>query len=126
MGIISALIQFLVGIVLWLATAVLSAFSWTIPTALKESITWYFLQLNYFRGVFPIETLLQCIGTMFLVWGFMYAVKIFFHFVVPLLPFIGRFIHLPQHNPHGNVASSAIHLRENFRNVMRGPDRIHR
>lgn len=126
MGIISALFFFIIGGVLAVTAWVFSGISYLIPNDIIEAISWFFLQLNYFRGIFPVETLLRVIGTMFLVWGYLYALKLFMQFILPLVPWIGRHISFPEHNTHGNVASKAVHMRENFRNVMRGPDRIHR
>lgn len=124
MGIITALFQFIIGAILAVTAYVFSAFAWAIPDTVKDSITWYFLQLNYFRGVFPVETLLQVIGTMFLIWGYVYALKLFLHFILPLVPWIGRYVSFPEHNPHGNSASQAIHERLRFRKMMKGKDRI--
>lgn len=126
MGIITALFQFIVGSILYIASVIFSAFQWAVPDAMQNAITWYFLQLNYFRGIFPVETLLACIGTMFLVWGFLYAVKIFTHTILPLIPWLGKFVHFPDHNPHGAASSQAIHEHLRFRRMMTGKDKISR
>jgi len=87
------IITFVLGvfaIIIYFFTTVMSTITWVLPEQMTESMTWFFAQFSYLQGIFPISTLFEVISSVLTVWGFMYSLKIFFRFIFPIIPIIGR------------------------------------
>lgn len=88
---VSSLIEFIAALLLPLDTLV--------PTEIISSFIWIFSHLNYFRGIFPITTLIEVIVFIFTILGSVYTMKIIF-FALRMIPFIGDKI------PHNSISTS--------------------
>lgn len=95
MGIITGSVMYFMGAVLGITASIFSAVTYRIPVQITSAIYWAFGHFVYLRGIFPVDTLFACIGTIALVWGYMYGLKIFMHTIYPIIPWIGSKIHLP-------------------------------
>jgi len=74
---------------------IFNAISFAIPLNIIGSITYFMAYLGYLRGIFPIYTLMQDLGVLMIAWVLMYTIKLFIHTILPLVPIIGKYIHLP-------------------------------
>lgn len=76
------------GIVFALAN-IFSAISLAIPTQIQSAILYFTGYLNYFRGVFPVDSFIQVCSFLLLFWSTVYLFKVVL-FGYSLMPWVGR------------------------------------
>lgn len=93
---IIALIYFLTGSVLFALNSILALIP-TIPywSSVQAAITWAFGTILIFRGIFPVNTMLQCGLLIAFIWIMKYTVKIIL-FGFGFLPWF----HTPKNTPN--------------------------
>jgi hypothetical protein len=79
----------IVGSVLFLIRGLFAVFTYVIPTAATDSITWAFSQLAYVQALFPVDTLLEVL-TAFLAFILLYFSFRLVLFIYAITPFIGK------------------------------------
>lgn len=117
---IGDLIVLIGSLILNLIANFLSLIQYTIPPQIITSISALASLLNYFNGIFPIDTLFLCISFLITFYIFWYTIKVFL-FAFSLIPWIGSKTELPKENIL-DLRRSATNSRNtiNLRNRPKG------
>lgn len=134
MGFLLSFVAAVGGSILFLLNTVLATLNWLVPDIIGEAIVWALTQVSYFSGWFPVGQLMGALAFMVGCYVFKYQIRIFLEVIFPLIPLIGRHIHLPTHDLGGHSLTASdmranrrnlrVAQRSKFRRVLRGDKRI--
>jgi len=74
---------------------VLGFFSLPYISQMTGAVQWAVNLIWMFNGLFPVDTLTQCLFVLLLVYFFRFQIRLAFETIFPLIPIIGKRIQLP-------------------------------
>lgn len=88
-------IWFLAGEVLQIYAYIFNFIGFNFPTEFSNAISYFFSQFAYFQGIFPIQTLFDCLQILVVFYSIYYTVKLLLS-LTAVTPIIGKLFRMPK------------------------------